>query len=178
MVTEPLFADGATPYGPEYWRRDGTDRGSLVKVFRDPEQLAVYAGLHEAAHLWVHEDFDHDAWHVLDVDEPAEVGTDFLLFRRRPGIYLRSMMPELTDVPAPPSERISLLRATLEKLVGAAVEPRRRFIASLVAARIAAATEHVIYVEGERRFYVEDLEPDPEQLRAWCALGPTGSEPL
>lgn len=86
MITEPVFADSETPYGPEYWRRDGTDRGSVVKVFRNPDELAAYADLHCAAHLWVHEDFEHDAWHVLDIDEPLEIGEDFLIFRRRPGI--------------------------------------------------------------------------------------------
>src|ERR1051325_1758692 len=42
----------------EYWRRDGTDRGSVVKVFRDASELAAYADLHVAAHLWVHEDHE------------------------------------------------------------------------------------------------------------------------
>ncbi|TMQ15663.1 MAG: hypothetical protein E6J90_05710 [Deltaproteobacteria bacterium] len=129
MIAEPVFADGETPYGPEYWRRDGTDRGSVVKVFRDPVELEGYADLHVAAHLWVHEDFENDAWHVLDVDEPLEIGSDFLVIRRRPGIYLRSLIPELTDAPAPPTERLLLLRSTVDTLVAAAVEPRARFIA-------------------------------------------------
>ena len=146
-ISEPVFADGETPYGPEYWRRDGTDRGSVVKVFRDPAELMAYADLHDAAHLWVHEDLEHDAWHVLDVDEPLEVGEDFLLIQRRPGIYLRSLIPELTDAPAPPTERLPLLRATIDKLVAAADSPRSRFIAALVADRIRTASTHVIFVE-------------------------------
>jgi hypothetical protein len=170
MITEPVFADGETPYGPEYWRRDGTDRGSVVKVFRDRDDLAAYADLHCAAHLWVHEDFEHDAWHVLDVDEPLEVGEDFLLFQRRPGIYLRSLIPEMTDVPAPPTERLPLLQSTIEKLLTAATEPRARFIATLVADRIRTASTHVIFVEREQRFYVEDLEPDRGQLETWRRL--------
>jgi hypothetical protein len=28
----------------------------------------------------------------------------------------------------------------------------------------------VIFVERERRFYIEDLEPDPGQLRDWRTL--------
>lgn len=170
MITEAIFADGETPFGPEYWRRDGTDRGSVVKVFRDRDELAVYADLHAAAHLWVHEDFEHDAWHVLDVDEPLEIGEDFLILRRRPGIYLRSLIPELTDAPAPPTDRLPLLRATVEKLVASAAEPRARFIATLAADRIRSATSHVIFVEREQRFYIEDLEPDREQLATWRKL--------
>lgn len=171
MINEPVFSDGETPYGPAYWRRDGTDRGSVVKVFRHPEELAAYADLHCAAHLWVHEDFEHDAWHVLDIDEPLEVGEDFLIFQRRPGIYLRSLIPELTDAPAPPTERLPLLRTTIEKLVAAAIEPRARFIATLAADRIAKASAHAIFVERELRFYIEDLEPDRGQLDTWRALG-------
>jgi hypothetical protein len=174
MIAEPVFADGETPYGPEYWRRDGTDRGSVVKVFRDADELTAYADLHAAAHLWVHEDYEHDAWHVLDVDEPLEIGEDFLLIRRRPGIYLRSLIPELTDAPAPPTERLPLLRATIDKLVAAASEPRARFIAAMVAERIRTASSHVIFVERERRFYVEDLEPDREQLQRWRSLSANG----
>jgi hypothetical protein len=170
MISEPVFADGETPYGPEYWRRDGSDRGSVVKLFRDPAELEAYADLHAAAHLWVHEDLEHDAWHVLDVDEPLEIGADFLTIRRRPGIYLRSLIPELTDAPAPPTERLPLLRATIDKLVAAAAEPRARFLATLVADRIRTASSHVIFVERERRFYVEDLEPDRDQLRTWRTL--------
>ena len=170
MLAESIFADGETPYGPEYWRRDGTDRGSVVKVFHDPLELEAYADLHRAAHLWVHEDFEHDAWHVLDVDEPLEIGEDFLLIRRRPGIYLRSLIPELTDAPAPPTERLPLLRMTIDKLVAAAEAPRVHFIATLVADRIRLASTHVVFVEREQRFYVEDLEPDREQLDTWCRL--------
>ena len=170
MLSEPIFVDGETPYGPEYWRRDGTDRGSVVKVFRDPDDLAAYADLHCAAHLWIHEDLEHDAWHVLDVDEPLEIGEDFLLIRRRPGIYLRSLIPELTDAPAPPTDRLSLLRTTIGRLVDAAIERRVHFIATLVADRIRSASTHVVFVEREQRFYVDDLEPDPQQLDAWSAL--------
>jgi len=172
MIIEPVFANGETAYGPEYWCRDGTDRGSSVKVFRDPTELAAYADLHEAAHLWVHEDFEHDAWHVLGVDEPLEIGADFLRIGRRPGIYLRSLIPELTDDPAPPTDRLPLLRATIDKLVMAAADPRARFIVALVADRIRTASAHVIFIEDKQRFYIEDLEPDPAQLRDWRRLTP------
>lgn len=118
----------------------------------------------------IHEDLEHDAWHVLEVDEPLEIGEDFLLIRRRPGIYLRSLIPELTDAPAPPTDRLSLLRTTIGKLVDAANEPRAHFIATLVADRIRSASTHVVFVEREQRFYVEDLEPDPQQLDTWRAV--------
>jgi hypothetical protein len=44
----------------------------------------------------------------------------------------------------------------------------------MVAERIRTASSHVIFVERERRFYVEDLEPDREQLQRWRSLSANG----
>ena len=156
--------------GEEWWLRGG-DLGSTVRTFDDPAHRAAYAGLHEEAHLWIHRDYDHDAWHVLDVDESREVGTDFVTMTRRPGVTIDMFYPELTDDPVPPPEdRLRMLHDVVDKLRDAAANDIDRFISQLVGARVQARDSHVIYSQSKRCFFIDDLAPSPEEMAAWQAV--------
>ena len=170
VIAPDLVFSSQTPLGPEYWRRDDNVRGSRVLVIADPDMLRAYVRLHQLAHLWIHQDLVHDLWQVLDVDEPTEVGTDYVVMQRRPGIYIRSFFPELVETPSDPPEQLRILLATLPVVVREASSSRDRFIAELVERRVDERSYRVVYVDDAECFYIEDLQPTPEELRAWLEL--------
>ena len=150
---------GDTPLGPVYQRDDvPPPLGSRVRVIADPDLLRGYVTLHQEAHLWIHEDLVHDIWHALAIVEPStDVGADYAIMRRPAGA------PE----PAPDP----LLEA-VAALAHEAATPRDRFIAALVQRRLAEPGEHVVYDTVEQRFCIGDLDPTPDELRAWLPLIP------
>jgi hypothetical protein len=171
-----LVRVGRRELGEEWWLRGGA-LGSTVRTFDDPAHLAAYVGLHEEAHLWVHRDYDYDAWHVIDVDEPTEVGTDFVVMKRRSGVMIRMFYPDATDDPVPPpADRLQALHKALDQVRDAAGNEIDRFIAQLVRGRVHALDDHVIYSQSDRCFFIEDLAPTPEELTAWQAM--TRSAPV
>lgn len=172
QIDEPLIADGVSPYGRNFWRRQGGVLGSVVKCFAAPEQAALYGQLHFEAHLWIHSDFVHDAWLILDVDEAIEIGRDFVMMPRHPGINLRAFYPKLTDDPVPRPEELPKLFATIDILMAEATTPADRFIAVLIHRRIHGVYNHIVYDRPARRFYIEDLEPTPDELAEWKLVAP------
>src|SRR5688572_4033068 len=92
----PLPSFGRGKLGEELWK-DGVNLGATVKTFDDSSDVKPYAALLEEAHLFIHRDYDHDAWHVLDVMMAPEVGQDFVMVCRLPGIPLHHFYPETTD---------------------------------------------------------------------------------
>jgi hypothetical protein len=181
-VTVRAFSDmtglvrrGATKLGEEWWHPGAPGRalGFEVLRFTEPADLQAFVRLHEEAHLWIHRDYDHDAWLVLDVDEPHEVGTDFVMMTRRPGVNLPRFFPETSDDPVPaPDDRLTLLHGVLDTLLGVASAPLDQYIAKLVRDRVHARDYHVVYDPDELRFYIDNLDPDPAELAAWRTVMP------
>lgn len=163
-----LHPGADTALGPVYWTDGGVRDGTQIRVFASAGDIAPYVSLHEYAHLWIHRDYDHDAWHVVDVDEPIEVGADFVVMPRRIGNPLASFVRG--DDPAQPPPRLAELRAVIPRLVAAAAGPVDAWIAALVAGRLATADRNTIYVWADQRFYMQDLAPTREELHAWTAL--------
>ena len=169
-ASEDMFSADASELGAVYWTR-GVAPAARIRVFERTEDREAYVAMHEHAHLWIHRDYDHDAWHVLAVDEPREIGSDFVVMPRRVGNTLASFVA-LED-PAEPPSKLEVLRAVVPKLVSAAREPADRLVAEVVARRIAQPDANTIYVWGEERFYIQDLTPSRNELRAWRALAAT-----
>jgi hypothetical protein len=177
-MTNGAFADIApdlafsahTALGPEYWRKDEHLRGSRVLVIADRELLRAYVRLHELAHLWIHQDLVHDIWQSLDVDEASEVGVDYAVMPRRPGVYMRSFFSELSERAEPPPPELAHVLETVPVLVREAKTDRDRFIAQLVQRRIDERSYRVVYVDRDASFYIEDLQPSLPDLHAWLPL--------
>ena len=163
-VSEGLIRADDDALGPVYWA-SGVGR---VRVFEAAADLAPYVALHEYAHLWIHRDYDHDAWLIVDIDEPLAVGADFVIMPRRIGNTLESFVRQ--DDPAEPPPRLHELRALMPKLITAATDPVDAFVARLVAGRLATPDRNAIYVWADQRFYLQDLTPSREELAAWSAL--------
>ena len=166
-AAERLIYIQDTELGAEYWFEHG---GPRVRLFENvgPLGLAAYVSLHEYAHLWIHRDYDHDAWFVLDVDEPLEVGVDFVTMPRRVGNTLDSFVRD--EDQAPPPRRLEELRVLMPKLVAAAGDPADAWVAQLVAGRLATPDHNTIYIWAEQRFYIQDLAPSRDELFAWQTL--------
>lgn len=151
--------------GAEYVAADG---GPRIRVFEPAATVDGYVSLHQFAHLWIHRDYVLDAWYVLDVDEPIEIGVDFVLMPRRVGNTLESFTREEDRAPAP--ARLDELRELIPKLVAAATDPVDEWVAKVVAKRITNPDWNTIFVWGEQRFYVQDLAPSRDELAAWQVL--------
>jgi hypothetical protein len=167
-ASEDLLRADDSELGPVYWAPRGERPGGRIRVFDRPADRATYIAMHEHAHLWIHRDYEHDAWWVIDVDEPAEVGSDFVIMPRRVGNTLESFTS--TDDPAQPLERLVELRTLMPELIAAARDPADHLIARIVAGRVAQPDANTIYVWADQRFYIQDLAPSSEELRAWRAL--------
>jgi hypothetical protein len=153
-----------TELGAEYWVEGG---GPRVRRFErvGPGALAGYVTLHRYAHLWIHRDHVHDAWHLIDVDEPLEVGIDFVTMPRRIGNAIESF--ERGEPPAEPPAELAEMRAVVGKVVAAATEPLDQLVAELVSRRVLGPDPNTILVWAERRFYVQDLAPTADELHTW-----------
>jgi hypothetical protein len=169
-IAADLVFSSNTPLGPEYWRKDKNLRGSRVLVISDPELLRGYVRLHQLAHLWIHQDLVHDIWQALDVDEPSEVGVDYAVMPRRPGMYMRKFFPELVERAEPAPPELQQMLAAVPELLREAKTDRDRYIARLVQRRIDERSYRVVYVDTDESFYIEDLQPTLEDLRAWLVL--------
>jgi len=169
-ATDTLRDQGENSLGTVYWRREGGPAGTIVQRFEHAGAAAVaaYVSLHEAAHQWVHDDDESDAWYIFDVDEPLEVGTDFVIVRRRVGNSLASFLSY--DDPAPQPPRVAELRALLPELLAAAATPTDRWIARLVADRIARPSHEIIFERDESLFRIQDLEPTRDELEDWARV--------
>jgi hypothetical protein len=71
-----------------------------------------------------------------------------------------------------PQRAPDALLETVAALAHEASTPRDRFIAELVRRRLAEPGEHVVYDTVEQRFCIGDLDPTPDELRAWLPLIP------
>lgn len=164
-ASERLLHARDTALGAEHWVEGGGPRVLLFERV-GAEALAAYVTLHRYAHLWIHRDHDHDVvWHLLDVDEPSEVGADFVTMPRRVGNSLESF--ERGDDPAEPTPRLAEMREVIQKVGAAATEPLDRLVAELVTRRVLGPDLNTILDWAERRFYVQDLAPTPEELHRW-----------
>jgi hypothetical protein len=169
-IARELVTVGDRWWGTLYWREGGS-HGNEVRRFNDSMLLDAYANLQSTAYIWGHA--DPLAWHVLIIDEPEEVGEDFVMIKRYPGIKIRHFFPEHTDDPVPPpTKQLEMLRETLARMQVEAETPRDKFLAVLVAKRVAALDQHLVWDmnANEERFHLYDLDPDRDELTAWMAL--------
>lgn len=156
-------------WGDLFWIKGGS-HGFEVRHFKERKLLEGYASLLGDAFVWGH--VDRFASNVLVVEPPYEVGEDFVMVERYAGIKIRHFYPNHTDDPVdPPTEQLALLHETVKRLCVEADSPADKFIAELVAKRVAALDGHLVYGLGQRdqRFHLYDLNPDEDELTAWLA---------
>jgi hypothetical protein len=163
-ASERLVAARDTELGAEYWLAGG---GPRVWSFEraGAEVVASYVQLQRYAHLWIHRDYEHDAWHRIDVDEPIEVGADYVVMPRRTGNAIASF--ERGDDPAAPPPELAEMRRAVRAITAAAAEPLDRAVGELVSRRVLGPDDGTILVWAERRFYVQDVAATRDELDAW-----------
>lgn len=156
-------------WGRMYWIKGGP-LGFNVRHFKDPTLLQAYASLQDEAYGWGHA--DPLAWHVLIIDAPYEVGEDFVMIKRYPGVSIEQFFPDRTDDPVdPPTRQLAMLTETVARMRTEAESPEDKVIAELVEKRVGALDHRIVYDpnEGEERFHLYDLDPDQSELAAWIA---------
>lgn len=168
------ISEALVPVADRWWGQlcwiEGGPLGFEVRHFRDPAHLQGYASLLEEAFAWGHA--DPFAWHVLIIDAPYEVGEDFVMIRRYPGVKIRHFYPEHTDDPVePPTEKLAMLAEAIARMRVEAESPSDKLIAEMVANRVAALDHHLVFglSSNDERFHLYDLDPDPDELAAWIA---------
>jgi hypothetical protein len=165
---------GLVPVGERWWGQlfwiPGPPLGFDVRHFNDGQLLRGYASLLRDAFVWGH--VDPYASEVIVVEPPEEVGEDFVMVARYAGVNIRNFYPELTDDPVEaPTAQLALLHATVERLRAEAESPADKFIAELVAKRVATRDHYLVYGlrADDQRFHLSDLDPDKDELAAWLA---------
>jgi hypothetical protein len=169
-ISHELVLVGRRWWGDMYWI-DGGPLGCEVRRFDDPARLRAYAALQEEAFGWGHS--DPLAWHVLVIEPPREVGEDFVIMRRYPGVPIAHFYRDHTDDPVePPVPELALLADTVARMRTEATAPTDKLLAELVAKRLARLDPRIAYDMSttEHRFHLCDLDPDEDELAAWMAI--------
>ncbi|MCW5806189.1 MAG: hypothetical protein KIT31_27740 [Deltaproteobacteria bacterium] len=164
-ISEELVLIGQRWWGTLYWLDSGP-LGCEVRHYDDVVWLRAYASLQDEGFLWGHRDFL--AWHVLVVEPPHEIGEDFVMIRRHPGVPIGHFYPDCTDdIVEPPAEQLAMLAETVARMLDEATSPSDRLLAELVATRVASRDHRLVFDLGEKRFHLYDLDPTAEELAAW-----------
>lgn len=167
-----LVAYGDSPLGPLWWRETANveELGEIVRALA-PAEVDLFASLHEEAHLWVHRDYDHDAWHLLDVRAPTETGADFAAMKRTAGVAIARLLEPEPGL-AVPAKLVTLVEtlAILEVEATAKGDAKDIFLAGLVRRAVFDRSRYVSYVSGQELFWIDDLDPTHDHLSEWASL--------
>jgi hypothetical protein len=148
-------------------------RRLIVRRFdRDlpPTLIPAYVDISAAAQAWL--ETDRDLVKLVRVEQPTEVGSDFIARPHHLGNSLRSFLdtdPE--DAPPEPPDELALMQARFRARAASAAEPREALLISILARSILEPTAKTLYSYQEGRFIVVDLKPTRADLDRWTALG-------
>jgi hypothetical protein len=146
----------------------------LVRHFnRDlpAELIPAYAALLRAAEAWI--EGDPELASVVRVDQPTEVGEDFIARLHRMGTSLSAYSD---DDPADPPEELRVMQSRFRARLTESVGPEEALIARVLARSILEPTGKTIYSFPEAKFIIADLKPTLEELDQYRAARTPRSE--
>lgn len=160
-----------TELGPVYGTRDART-ARRIRVLA-PADLKSYATLHQYGRMWVHRDYDHNAWLSIAVDDPVEIAADFIAMPRRFGdtLQLYARNPRLT-----PPARLGTLRTLMPKLLAAAEDAVDVWMTRLVTTRVTTPDPNTFYDAEQDRFCIQDFSPTRAELALWDELRLSGAD--
>jgi hypothetical protein len=130
--------------------------------------IPAYISLLAAAEAWIAR--DADLARVVRVEQPTEIGCDFIARPHVLGTSLSSFADD-EDPPEPPDELLTM-QARFRARAAAETEARDAFIAVVLARSILEPTAKTMYSFRESKFIVADIKPTRGDLERWAALNP------
>lgn len=140
----------------------------LVRRFdRDwtPDMIEPFVTLVRAAQHWVERHGDLQS--LLRVDQPTEVGSDFVA--RRHHLYHVSL-DSYEGGEIDPPEQLSVLRDRLRAETGAPADEREAVIESALARSVLEPTDKTFWKNDEARFVIVEPRVTTDLLKRWSAL--------
>jgi hypothetical protein len=159
-VGRVLVSDDDVPPGQQVWVR------SLEGTGVDP---VSYAGLQEAAHLWIHADYDHDLGRLVGVEYAIDIGMDYVMlpFRFGNSTFQLARRVDLWDhIP-----QFAALRDAFRKNREARRRPQDVFFADLLAPHIVEGSLQAVFWAADQRFSIMDLCASGADLQRWQSMG-------
>ena len=132
-----------------------------------PRLVEPYAGLLAAAEAWLAED---PALHaVVRVEQPTEVGRDFIARPHHNATSLAAYLDTDDDPPEPPDE-LARMQDRFRARADSARGLRDALVIAVLARSILEPTYKTVYSYGEERFIIVDLKPEVGELERWAEL--------
>ena len=135
----------------------------LVRHFnRDlsAELIPAYVALLREAEAWIER--DPELARVVRVDQPTEVGEDFIARPHRMGTSLSAYFDD--EDPADPPEELSAIQSRFLARLAEGIGPENELVARVLARSILEATGKTLYSFPEEKFIISDLKPTREEL--------------
>lgn len=134
-----------------------------------PALIPAYVDLLSAAQRWIESDPDLSG--LVRVEQPNEIGRDFIARQHHLGDSLRSFLdtdPE--DNPPEPPDELALMQTRFRERAKAAGDVREALLVSILACSIVEPSAKTLYSYRESRFVVVDLKPTRADLERWVEL--------
>lgn len=129
--------------------------------------IPAYSTLLRASSVWL--EHDGELAKVVRVEQPTEVGRDFIARRQLLGTRLSAYLKD-DDRPEAPSELGTMQARFIAKVAAAGEEPRANLVADVLRRSILEPTGYTIYSEREDKFIILDLNVTSEELERWATL--------
>jgi len=128
-----------------------------------PSLVPAYASLLNAAGAWIER--DPELAGVVRLEQPTEVGQDFIARPHRLGTNLSSFL----DDEDPPDE-LATMQSRFRDLAAAAKTPRDSLVVRVLARSILEPSGKTFYSFPESKFVIVDIKPRGDDLERWAAL--------
>jgi hypothetical protein len=130
--------------------------------------IPTYAALLEDAQAWIER--DAELARVVRVDQPTEVGQDFIARPHRIGTSLSGYFDD--EDPAEPPEELTAMQSRFRVRMAEARDPKDTLLATILARSILEPSGKTFYSFPEERFIIGDLKPTKEELERYAAMRP------
>jgi hypothetical protein len=146
----------------------GAPRIVVRRFDRDlrPALVPAYANLLRSASAWIER--DPELARVVRLEQPTEIGTDFIARPHRLGTSLSAYFDD-EDPPEPPDE-LAVMQSHVRELAAAAKTPQDELIAKILARSTLEPSGKTFYSFPEEKFVIVDIKPRNDDLERWAEL--------
>jgi hypothetical protein len=163
-----------SPSGTMYFNPDAYQIGGgtpiIVRRFNRQWPAALvgpYVDMTQEAQEWIAR--HPDLARVVRVEQPIEVGQDFVM-RRHYSYYVSTRSYIEDDDPPKEPRELQLMRMHFGKARSTYANERDQLIATVLSRSILEPTGKTFFLSGEGRFVVLDLKPTSDELEHWAGL--------
>jgi hypothetical protein len=129
--------------------------------------IPAYVDLLRAAQSWI--DADPEFAALVRVEQPSEVGRDFIARPHRLGNSLRSFLEYDPDEPPPEApEELDRMQTRFRDRTKVTHDAREALLISILGRSLIEPTAKTMYSYAESGFIIVDLKPTRAELERWA----------